>query len=85
MHVVVVRHFSVYIWSDLVRVVSDCQFSEARIQSTVVNIDRYAEVIVGVARTLQVEIGFVDGKGKVSCVNRDKDIAAMFDETRRAR
>lgn len=58
----------------------DCQPPEARVYTTFVNIDGYAEIVVRIAGTLQVEIDFVDGKGKIRCVDSYEDIAAMFVE-----
>lgn len=84
MHIVVVGEFLVYIWSNLIRMKLDCQPPEARVYTTFVNIDGHAEIVVRIAGTLQVEIDFVDGKGKVRRVDGYEDIAAMFVEARGA-
>lgn len=66
---------------DLIRVKSYSELSEARIQTALVDINRYAKVVVRIARALQVEVDLVDRESEVCGVDSDKDLSAVLDES----
>ena len=69
---------------DLVRMEHDGKFPEAFLQRALVDIDGQAEIIVRVARLLEIEVDFVDGEGKVGGVDADENLTAVTNEAERS-
>lgn len=78
--VVCVRGLPVDARRDLIGVEPYRELPEPRVQAAFVDADRYTEVVVCIARALQVEVDLVDGEGEVGDVDGDEDLAAVLDE-----
>jgi hypothetical protein len=57
-----------------------CKLPESRVESVVVDIDWHAQIVVGVARPLQIEVDLIDGEDKVCGVDGDENLSAVLDE-----
>jgi hypothetical protein len=84
-YIVCVRSVSIDIWTEFVGMEAHRKLPESRVESIVVDIDWHAQVVVCVARPLQIEVDLVDGEDKVCGVDGDENLSAVLDEALGAR
>ena len=85
MDVVCVGSLPVDIRRNLIRVESYCELPEARVQTALIYVDWHTKVVVRVARSLQVEVDFINRESKVCHVDSNENLSAVLDEAYGAR